>query len=266
MAERLETARDDLIREADERVGLERRFRESDKLAAVGRLAAGLAHEIATPLQIIKGRTDILERKQASQEVYARNLRIIGEQIDRVTALVRALLDLSRPREMRVGRVGAASLIHEVADLLEAELKRTRIALTVEVDEDVAIEGDRSLLHQVLMNLVLNAVQALGDSEGDRLIAIRGHCSGEDRVTIEVEDTGPGVAPDALDRVFEPFFSTKSESHGTGLGLSIARSIVEEHGGRIAVENVVGPTTGAASRGARFSVQLPSADSGALHG
>jgi len=272
MAERLETAREHLLREADERVELERRFRETDKLAAVGRLAAGLAHEIATPLQIIRGRTDILERKDVAPDVYARNLRIIGEQIDRVTSLVRGLLNLSRRPELRVKRMDVTELVHEVADLLDAEVARAGIALQTDLAPSAAIEGDRNLLHQAMTNLLMNAVQALDGHRGERRIIVRSRLLAgtppergralSRRVAIEIEDTGPGIPADALDRVFEPFFSTKSEAHGTGLGLSIARSIVEEHGGTIRAENVfdrsgVGDATPVG--GARFRIELPPA-------
>jgi signal transduction histidine kinase len=270
MAERLEDAREGLLREADERVDLERRFRETDKLAAVGRLAAGLAHEIATPLQIIKGRTDMLQRKEVGPDVYARNLRIIGEQIDRVTSLVRGLLNLSRRPELRVKRIDVTELVHEVADLLDTELARTGIVLETDLANGAAIDGDRNLLNQALTNLFLNAAQALETHAGERRIVVRtrlvagspqarsSRAAPSTRVGIEIEDTGPGIPADALDKVFEPFFSTKIETHGTGLGLSVARSIVEEHGGVIRAENVLGPGEEAVGvRGARFRIELP---------
>jgi signal transduction histidine kinase len=270
MAERLETAREELLREADERVALERRFRETDKLAAVGRLAAGLAHEIATPLQVIKGRTDMLERKAVEPAVYARNLRIIGEQIDRVTALVRGLLNLSRRPELRMKRIGIAELIAEVVDVLDTELARSKVELLVEPIPLATIQGDRNLLYQALTNLLLNAIQALEERQADRRITVRAFVMVDpahqraprgtsDRIAVEIEDNGPGIPVDVLDRVFEPFFSTKAETHGTGLGLSVARSIVEEHGGLIRAENVLVPAgeDGLAVGGARFRFDLP---------
>jgi signal transduction histidine kinase len=270
MAERLERAREDLLREADERVELERRFRETDKLAAVGRLAAGLAHEIATPLQIIKGRTDMLQRKEVGADVYSRNLRIIGEQIDRVTSLVRGLLNLSRRPELRVRRIDVIELIDEVVDLLDTEFARTGIRLQTDVVPGAAIEGDRNLLQQALTNLFLNAIQALDGRPGERRITVRTRLLADPalvrsghflpgRVAIEIEDNGPGIPPDALDKIFEPFFSTKVDTHGTGLGLTVARSIVEEHGGAIRAENVGPRSAGpdAPALGARFRIELP---------
>lgn len=272
MAERLEEAREEVLREADERVALERRFRETDKLAAVGRLAAGLAHEIATPLQVIKGRTETLERKgkEVEPEVYARNLRIIGEQIDRVTALVRGLLNLSRRPDLKMKPVLVAELISEVADVLDTEFQRGGVEVRIEPLPHATIEGDRSLLHQALTNLFFNAVQALEEREGGRVVVVRAQLHGDPvharsgratsgRVAIEIEDNGPGISPDALDRVFEPFFSTKGAGQGTGLGLSIARSVVEEHGGLIRAENVLVPGAdgGIEVGGARFRIDLP---------
>jgi two-component system, NtrC family, sensor histidine kinase HydH len=268
MARRLEQAREDVLREADERVDLERRFRETDKLAAVGRLAAGLAHEIATPLQIIKGRTDMLEGGDVKPEVYARNVRIIGDQVDRVARLVRGLLNLSRRPELHVTSIVLGDLVAEVSDVLETELERADVTLLVEELPEATIEGDRSLLHQALMNLLLNAIQALEDRAEERAIAVRarvedlsaGTAANARRfVTIEVEDTGPGIPVEPLDRIFEPFFSTKAEAHGTGLGLSVAQSIVEEHGGAIRVQNVIRSTGDGAAcvSGALFSIELP---------
>ncbi len=268
MAERLEEAREDLLREADERVELERRFRETDKLAAVGRLAAGLAHEIATPLQVIKGRTDMLDRKAVTPDVYARNLRIIGEQIDRVTSLVRGLLNLSRRPELRITRLDLNELVEEVSDLLDAELARTGVRLDVQIAPDVVIDGDRDLLHQALTNIILNAIQALDSWSGERRIAIRGSLvpGGRtrrrgrepiERAVIEVEDSGPGIPADALDRVFEPFYSTKPAAHGTGLGLSISKSIIEEHGGLLTVRNVNESPDDRRTWGACFRIDLP---------
>jgi signal transduction histidine kinase len=280
MAERLEHAREDLLREADERVALERRFRETDKLSAVGRLAAGLAHEIATPLQVIKGRTDMLQRKEVEPSVAARNLRIIGEQIDRVTALVRGLLNLSRRPDLRMKPIRVAELIAEVADVLETELSRSGVQLEVELIPEAVIQGDRNLLHQALTNLFLNAIQALEASGADRRIGVRAQMLADpthqragrgvgDRVAIEIEDNGPGIPIDALDRVFEPFFSTKTEGHGTGLGLSVARSIIEEHGGLIRAENVMVASGdgGLSVGGARFRIDLPlaAAEEEAVH-
>jgi len=271
MAERLEGAREDLLKEADERVELERRFRETDKLAAVGRLAAGLAHEIATPLQIIKGRTDMLERKEVTPDVYARNLRIIGEQIDRVTSLVRGLLNLSRRPELRRTRIDVRELVTEVGDLLDAELARAEVRLEIDAMPGITLEGDHNLLHQALTNIFLNAIQALEGRQGDRRIVARARLVPEvpsrprgaprGRITIEIHDNGPGIPADALERVFEPFYSTKLDAHGTGLGLSLARSVMEEHGGSLRASNVAWPAdaSGRQNFGACFQIELPAA-------
>jgi len=268
MAEQLEHAREDLLKEADERVELERRFRESDKLAAVGKLAAGLAHEIATPLQIIKGRTDMLRRKEATPDVYARNLRIMGEQIDRVSSLVRGLLNLSRRPELRITRIDVAELVNEMCDLLDAELIRAGVEIELQLASGAVIEGDHNLLNQALTNILLNAVQALEGRPGPRHIVVRARVepgavvrrgAPQQRVVIEIEDNGPGLPPDGLERVFEPFFSTKLDAHGTGLGLSIAKSIIEEHRGTLVASNVAesNHADAEAGRGACFRIELP---------
>jgi signal transduction histidine kinase len=212
----------------------------------------------------------MLQREAVEPAVYARNLRIIGEQIERVTALVRGLLNLSRRPELHVTRLAVGDVVAEVSDVLDTELARAEVSLQVEPLPEAVIQGDRNLLQQALTNLFLNAIQALEANEGQRRIVVRAslltgstHARGgratADRIAIEIEDNGPGIPTDALDRVFEPFFSTKSEAHGTGLGLSVTRSIVEEHGGLIRAENVLVPAGdgGIVVRGARFRVDLP---------
>lgn len=265
MADRLEAARTDLMREAEDRVALERRLRDTEKLAAVGNLAASVAHEIAAPLHVIQGRAELLQRKQTSREAEVRNLAIINEQIRRITAIVRNLLDFARRREPRVHPMDLARTIDGVTEFLEAEFQRAGITLDREGPDRLPMEGDGELLFQVFMNLLLNAVHALEEHPGERRILLRESWVGgrqEDagtlpempgdgpRIRVEVEDTGPGIDQEHLGRVFEPFFTTKSAGVGTGLGLPVVRSILAEHGG--AIDVVPSP-----SGGARFRIVLP---------
>lgn len=250
MAVQLEQARAELEREAEERVLLARRLRETEKLAVVGNLAAGLGHEIAAPLHVIRGRAEMVQRK-AEDPAVRRNLHIITEQIDRITLIVRNLLDFARRREPRMERLDVAGVLRGVAEFLEPELDRADVALAWD-DVPAAIMGDRDLLHQVFINLLMNSIQVMVGREPPRSIRIIVRDGGPAGVTIQVEDTGPGFSDDIAQRVFEPFFTTKNPGEGTGLGLAVARSIVEDHGGRITA-------TRTDRGGARFAIELPAA-------
>ena len=161
MAESLEAARATAGRDAEERVELERRLRESEKLAAVGNLAAGLAHEIAAPLNVISGRAELVLRRPEDAPARERHLRIIVQQIGRITTIVRNLLDFARQREPKIQRLELAEVIDRVAEFLDSELERAAVQLVRADDRGLWVCGDPDLLQQVLVNLVLNAVQAM---------------------------------------------------------------------------------------------------------
>lgn len=240
MASNLEAARARIMREAEERLVLERRLRETEKMAEVGNLAAGLAHDIAAPLNVISGRAGLLLENEPQNSERRRNLGIIQRQIERITAIVRDLLDSGQRRERRLGRVDAALVLDGVIEFLDGELSRNGIALERQYERPLPALGDTDLLHQVFVNLVLNAVQALeaappAASDRARAIMLRGTPAAGDLVHIEVADTGPGIPIPALPHLFEPFFTTKPK--GTGLGLVVARSIVEECGGTLEAAN-----------------------------
>lgn len=255
MAGHLETARADLVREAEERLALERRLRESEKLAAIGNLAAGLAHEMGAPLHVIRGRSEILLRRSDMTEPARRNLRIIDEQTRRITHIVRNLLDFSRRREPRVGRVDIGAIARGAAELLEPEMQKVGVAFRWEGQSSLWVEGDPDLLHQVFVNLFMNALYALQTVDHERVIECHGSTA-DGIVRIDVRDSGPGIADEVGPRVFEPFFTTKPGAHGTGLGLAVARSIMEEHGGTLDLASCGG---GAPRAGAVFRVRLAEA-------
>ena len=255
MAGRLETARHELLREADERLALERRLRQSGKMAAVGKLAAGLAHEIAAPLNVIQGRAEMLLRGSGHAPDHERQLRIIVGQIGRITTIVHNLLDFSRRREPQCRSTDLCGVLDGVVDFLEGEFANAGITVAREEHRPLWVWADPDLLHQVLVNLLLNAVQALEPMEGARRITVRTNGGNGDgppgarTVALEVVDNGPGIPEADRARIFEPFFTTKPR--GTGLGLVVARGIVEEHGGSLNAGNV---TEG---RGAVFRLVLP---------
>jgi two-component system, NtrC family, sensor kinase len=241
MAAQLEQTRAGLEREAEQRVALARQLREAEKLAVVGNLAAGLGHEIAAPLHVIRGRAEML-RRRSDDAGTQRNLHIITEQIDRITLIVRGLLDFARRREPRMLELELLAVLRGVVEFLEPELVRTGVDVEVVHGGDARIQGDPDLLHQVFINLVMNALQAMEGQPPPRRITLQLAGDGE-WVTAAVADTGPGLADDVAGRVFDPFFTTKPPGRGTGLGLAVARSIVEEHGGTITAAN--GPAGGA---------------------
>lgn len=252
-------------REAEERFALERRLRETEKMAAIGNLAAGLAHEIAAPLNVISGRAEMLLKKDAEPATRERQLRIIVQQITRITGIVRNLLDFARHRELQHQRLDLGAVLRGADELLEQELARAGVTLVHEGparawQEGAWVQGDPDLLHQVFVNLYLNAIQAMEPGAGERRLVVRlavepaggaAAADAEPRVVAVVADTGPGIDPEILATVFEPFVTTKAR--GTGLGLVVARRIVQEHGGELRARN------GAAGRGAVFEVRLPAA-------
>ncbi|MBI4502598.1 MAG: HAMP domain-containing protein [Gemmatimonadetes bacterium] len=263
MAEQLQGARSQMIREAEERLTLERRLRESEKLAAVGNLAAGLAHEIGAPLNVIAGRAEMLLEEERSA-AHQRNVQIIIDQIERITTTVHSLLGFARRREPKLQAFDLNGTIADVVEFMERELSRRGILLERQGTGRAVIQGDPDLLHHVFVNLLLNAMHAIEGSDGERRIVVRvlpqdvsrepdpdgeRPADGPSGVIVDVMDSGPGINPDELARIFEPFYSTKES--GTGLGLVIARSIVEQQGGVLYAYNRTDST------GAIFRCVLP---------
>ena len=259
MASRLGAARDALLRESEERVGLERRLSEAEKLATVGVVAAGLAHEIGAPLNVISGRAEMLLQQHGDDAKISRHLESIIAQIGRITRTVRSLLDYARRPERQNERVPLATVLNGAIDLLEAEFAKASVRVTETfstVGSALSVSGDADQLEQVIVNLMLNALQAM-DAQGEpRSIHVNLRMEKVDRGTqaadavIEIIDSGPGLAYEVAGRLFTPFLTTKPS--GTGLGLVVARSMIQDHGGTL-----VGTNRQANERGAIFTVRLP---------
>lgn len=262
MCERLEEIYGRLVKEQQDRLSLERNLRQSDKLASVGQLAAGLAHEIGTPLNIIGGRAEFLLRRPRSDEEIGQNLNIIRSQIDRITGIVRQLLEFSRRREPAFRSLELVPLLNKVIGLLEHKIVDKGVNVKIEIPESLpTISADPDQLQQVFINLFLNSLHALPPGGTIKISAARMNhangnraaAAGNEKLTIEFEDNGAGIPAAHLSQVFDPFFTTKDIGEGTGLGLSVSYGIIKDHGGEIRVESEPGRFT-------RFTISLPTQD------
>jgi PAS domain S-box-containing protein len=227
----------------------EQALRQSEKLAALGQLVSGVAHELNNPLAAILLFTeDLLASERSVEEREA--LGIIAQQARRSRAIVRDLLSFVRSREVARVSVAVETLLIEIARALQPQVSELAVELHVDVPrENDVILIDRAGIEQILTNLVVNAAQATGPSGN---IWLRTRRDG-DEILFEVVDDGPGVSAEVLPRIFEPFFTTKPMGQGTGLGLSVSLGIAQQHGGTIAVADR-DPRDGP---GARFTLRLP---------
>lgn len=223
-----------------------------EKLSSLGVLAAGIAHEIRNPLTSIKARLFTQQALLGKDSEAREDNQFITEEITRLEHIVRDFLAFARPTEPRLAALRATQPLRELAPLLEPELRQSHIELKEEFLADPFIHADPAQLKQVLINLVKNAADAIG-ADGTITLRSRSETQGTGRrasvrVLLEVEDTGPGIAPDVQKRLFDPFFTTKAS--GTGLGLSLAARMVEKNGGRIEYATAPG-------RGSTFRIVLP---------
>ena len=241
-----------------EKRGLEQTVRErterlvqNEKLATLGSLLAGLAHELNNPLTVVSGQARLLQ-ETASDPDAARRARRIGEAAERSVQIVRNFLALARQQPAERIEVSLNDVVAGAVDLLAFDLRGARIRVTMDLARHLpAVAADPHQLHQVVVNLVTNAQQALRRHDGERAIRIAtGPMPERNRVWLTVSDTGPGIPRELHERIFEPFFTTKPSGEGTGLGLALCRSVVETHGGTITVDSEpAGGTT--------FAIELP---------
>ncbi len=225
----------------------------SERLASVGRLAAGVAHEIGNPIAAIMGMHDLIDDGETTPETRADFLRRMRKETERIHVVVRDLLDFARPEDgavsVRTAHTNVADVVDDVLSLLRPQKDFKSIETTIEVAPELAVQLSPQRLTQVLLNLLLNAGAALAESSGERRVSLRATREDE-TVRIEIEDTGPGVPAELAPRIFDPFVTSKDVGAGTGLGLSVCRGIVEGAQGKIFLDPSY---TG----GARFVVELP---------
>jgi len=227
---------------------LEAQLVQSEKMAAIGQLAAGIAHELRNPLAIVMNVLyDLRARVDANDRDVSDDLRIAEEEIGRAQAIIKNLLEFSRESGAELERLDLNDLVRRTLQLLEQYLESSGVAVSAELGDVPACVANDNALRQILLNLVTNAVQAM--PRGGRL-AIRTARSVPDRVRLEVQDTGVGIPQAHLKDIFNPFFTTKAPGQGTGLGLFVVHAILQRYGGDVGVTSELGV-------GTTFTIELP---------
>ena len=256
MSRRLEERRHEnqkLIAELEERV--EQKTREvlrADRLATLGGIAAGFAHEIGNSLNVIRGYASVAERELPAEHGNREDVVAIRRETGRAAAMLERFLVFASARDSQAHAQSIEPILREAVEVVGPAAAQAGVERRVEITGELPlVVTDAGLLRQAFLNLCVNAVHAMGEHDGGTLTA-RARAEG-DGVVVEVSDTGPGLAPDVARRIFEPFFTTKAE--GTGLGLAIVRQAAEAHGGTVMVESLPG-------QGATFRIRLPAAKAG----
>lgn len=251
----------------NEKIEALEKLRHTERLATLGQLSAGMAHELGTPLNVIAGRAKLIRSAGMAPDDVSRSATIIGEQADRMTGIMRQLLSFARRGKSQKQSVDMNVVLRGLQPLLEPTARERGTDLVInETEKSLPVYVDPAQLQQVLLNLTLNGIQAMPDG-GE--ITLTSSCPAAVDVPENIEnrdvnwgclqicDQGTGIEAENLRQIFDPFFTTKDIGQGTGLGLSIAHGIIEEHGGWIEVSSTVG-------EGSCFSVYLPEAPSGEL--
>jgi signal transduction histidine kinase len=257
----LREAREEGQRGTETRLTLETRLRQAEKLATIGQMAAEIAHELGTPLNVIGGRARALSRKAGDAGEVIKNADIITGEVDRITKIIGQVLDFSRKRGPTMTRVHLGAVVAEALEFLREMIQRQGVRTDVQtMPAPPEVPGDPDQIQQVCLNLLMNALHAMPD--GGTLRIRTGHITRRkegldlappsDYALLEIADTGPGIPAVARERIFEPFFTTKGDGQGTGLGLAVSHGIVKDHDGWIEVDS---PVPG----GAVFRVYVPCA-------
>jgi two-component system NtrC family sensor kinase len=226
----------------------------SEKLAAIGEITAGVAHEINNPIAVMQGNLEVIRDQMGSRaETVKTEFRLIDEQMHRISEIVTKLLQFAKPEEYAgyLEQHAVADIVSDSLPLVQHLLKKTTIAVEREDHASRLVRMNRTELQQVLVNLIVNAIHAMPDGGRLALRTFDLDMDGRPGIVIEVADTGAGMSADVMQRVFDPFFTTKRRE-GTGLGLSISQMLVTRQGGRISVESELG-------KGTTFTVWLPEA-------
>jgi len=222
---------------------------QSEKMAAFGQLGAGIAHEVKNPLAGILGLSQLCLRKAETDTPLHRNLSLIEKETKRCQMIMDNLLRFARKEEVDYYLVSINTVIRDACEIVTHQLNLNHVSLEVDLEDNLPLlEGNANQLQQVLMNLLINAQQAMGGKPGQ--VHVSSRLSGSNRITVSIEDNGPGMKTELVKRIFEPFFTTKAAGQGTGLGLSVSFGIIQNHGGFIEVESTPGV-------GSTFHIFLP---------
>ena len=224
----------------------------NEKMAELGRISAGIIHEVNTPLSVIISAAQLVMQEEGVPVAALEMVERIHQEAQRLSQMTRGILNFARRNNESAGEIDIGQTIHEVVTLLNYEIRKRSVKVVEEYDELVSllpVGGNR--LKQVLLNLVMNALQAMGT--GGRLI-LSCSLSATGAAEIRITDTGPGIPPDVIALIFDPFYTTKKEGEGTGLGLFVSRNLVEELGGLLTVHSVPG-------EGTTFIISFPPSES-----
>ncbi len=258
MCRQLGAAQEQTTREAAARLAAVEQLRHADRLATVGRLASGLAHELGTPLNVIEARAGLILEDAGSEPQIQNSARVIIGCAGQVTRLVRELLAFARPRNLELAPASLDGLARSVTDLLQPLAAQREVSLSAAELTPVTALADGVLLQQALMNLVVNGLHACPAgghvtlTTGQRTATKPGSDGARTWCTLAVTDDGVGMTPEVKAAIFEPFFTTKPVGEGTGLGMPIVASILEDHQGFLTVETAPG-------RGSTLTMHLPGA-------
>jgi len=243
-AETLEGSYLKLREQADQIIEIEEQLRRADRLSALGELSAGMAHEIRNPLGSIKGTAEILRDGVAADDPKLEFAEILIREVDRLNGVLEDFLRFARPTPVEHGQFLLGEVVNDILDLTRQQAAHNQVEIVVALDDDIDIPGQGEQIKQVLLNLVLNALQAM-PSGGVLKVSSTNF---EHKVNIQVSDNGPGIALEDRERIFNPFVTTRDS--GTGLGLAITQRIVQGHGGHIVLYSIPG-------QGASFTICLP---------
>ena len=236
-----------LFKDLTEVQALRREVARSQRLASVGRLAAGVAHEIRNPLSSIKGFATYFKEKYPDRPQDQQTANIMIQEVDRLNRVVGQLLELARPIAVKKQRISLQALLKDALKLIEDRAAAKGISVQTQNNADMdSAWGDPDRINQILLNLYLNAVDSM--ESGGELKVVLSSDAKDSKIDIKVSDSGCGIRPEHLSKIFDPYFTTKST--GTGLGLAIAHNIVEALGGKITIESQMGI-------GTTFTVTLP---------